>query len=126
MRRVPRRSAGAHPRWSATRVLLWFVATFLILQTLIGDGGLTDMRRAAQQRRELAASIAALKTENRRLFRMCRSLRDDPRAIAAVAREELGMIAPGEVLFIVRGVRRSAAPNPSFLPKDRSETGRPW
>ena len=109
MRRAPRRAARARPHWSATRVLLWFVTTFLILQTLIGDGGLTDMRRAAQQRRELTASIAALKTENRRLFRMSRSLRDDPRAIAAVAREELGMIAPGEVLFIVRGVRRSAA-----------------
>ena len=109
MRRAPRRAARARPHWSATRVLLWFVTTFLILQTLIGDGGLTDMRLAAQQRRELTASIAALRTENQRLFRMSRSLRDDPRVIAAVAREDLGMIAPGEVLFIVRGVRRSAA-----------------
>ena len=109
MRRAPRRAARVRPHWSATRVLLWFVTTFLILQTLIGDGGLTDMRRAAQQRRELTASIAALRTENRRLFRMSRSLRDDPRAIADVAREELGMIAPGEVLFIVHDMRRSAA-----------------
>ena len=109
MRRVPRRSAGAHPRWSATRVLLWFVVTFLVLHALIGDGGLLELRRAAQQRRELTASIAALRTENRRLTEMSRSLRDDPRVIAAVAREELGMIAPGEVLFLVHDVRRPAA-----------------
>lgn len=109
MRRARRLDTGGRRRGNAVRLLLWFVATFLVVQTLIGDGGLTDLRRAARDRRALAESIAALKVNNQRLSETGRRLRSDPRAIAAVAREELGMIAPGEVLFIVRDVPRPPA-----------------
>ncbi|HAK54667.1 MAG: septum formation initiator family protein [Vicinamibacterales bacterium] len=89
------------------RLLLWFVTAFLVVQTLIGNGGLTDTRRAARERRELAESVADLRRENRRLAEASRRLREDPATIEAVARGQMGLAAPGEVLFIVRDVAGS-------------------
>ena len=94
--------------WRVVRLLLWFVTVSLIMQALIGDGGLTARLRVINARRTLADSIAALKSENRRLSEAARRLQNDPRALKAVAREKLGLIAPGEVLFIVTERRESA------------------
>jgi cell division protein FtsB len=89
------------------RLLLWFVTAFLVVQTLIGNGGLTDTLRATRERRALTQAIADLKSENRRLAEASRRLREDPAAIEAVAREQMGLAAPGEVLFIVRDLTES-------------------
>ena len=60
----------------------------------------------------LAASIASLRQDNARLREQARRLREDPRAIEDIARRELGLIRPGELLFIVKDV-----PSPSPAPK---------
>ena len=65
------------------RLLLWFVTAFLVVQTLIGNGGLTDTLRATRERRALTQAIADLKSENRRLAEASRRLREDPAAIEA-------------------------------------------
>ena len=83
------------------RLVLWFATAFFAIQTLIGDGGLPDMLQASRERRELAAAITALKAENRRLAGIEDRLRRDSKAIEAVARGDIGLILPGEVLFIV-------------------------
>ena len=83
------------------RLVLWFATAFFASQALIGDGGLPDMLQASRERRELAAAITALKAENRRLAGIEDRLRRDSKAIEAVARGEIGLILPGEVLFIV-------------------------
>ena len=62
------------------------------------------MLRARQEYETVAASIAALHAENARLREQARRLREDPAAIEEVARRELGLIKPGETVFIIKDV----------------------
>ena len=58
--------------------------------------------RARKQYREAAASLEAVRRDNIRLREEARRLKEDPGAIEALAREQLGLIRPGEVLFIIK------------------------
>jgi cell division protein FtsB len=46
-----------------------------------------------------------LKRENAGLREEARRLAEDPAAIESIAREEMGLIRPGEVLFMLTPVR---------------------
>ena len=98
------------PAWSPVRArllnyVLGFVTVVLIVDALVGDRGLLDTMRARRQHAELSASIAQKRHENARLRDDIRRYREDPSAIEALAREELGLMRDGEVLFIVRDVK---------------------
>lgn len=82
--------------------LLVFVTLVLVTDALVGEKGLIESMRARRQHREVAASLDALRRENARLRENVRRLRDDPGAIESLAREQLGLIRPGEVLFIIK------------------------
>lgn len=94
-----------------TRLLnyvLGFVTVILIVDALVGDKGLLDTMRARRQYAELAAALAQKRQENARLREDIRRLNDDPSAIESLAREELGLIRDGEMLFIVRDAKAPA------------------
>jgi len=91
-----------------TRLLnygLVFVTVVLVVDALVGDKGLLDTMRARRQHADISAATARLRRENDRLREEIRRFRDDPNAIEALAREELGLMREGEVLFIVRDVK---------------------
>jgi cell division protein FtsB len=91
------------------RILLLFVAAVVIVDAMVGDRGLLAMLRARHQYDELAATIARQRAENARLREEVRRLREDPGAIEEIARRDLGLIRPGEKVFIVKDV---PAPKP--------------
>lgn len=98
------------PAWSPlrTRLLnygLGFVTIVLVVDALVGDRGLLDTMRARRQHAEISAALAQKRQENGRLRDDIRRYREDPSAIEALAREELGLMREGEVLFIVRDVK---------------------
>lgn len=84
--------------------LLLFVACVLVVDALIGEKGLIAMARARRQYDELAASLVNARAENARLREEARRLREDPAAIEEIARRELGLMRPGEKLFIIKDV----------------------
>jgi cell division protein FtsB len=84
------------------RVLLLGVAAVLVVDALVGDQGLLAMLRARRQAEALAATIARQRAENARLREEVRRLTEDPAAIEEVARRELGLIRPGEKVFIIK------------------------
>ena len=85
----------------------FFGACVLVVNALIGENGLVDSLRAGRQHRQLIDDIDRLQTENELLRERARRLRDDPRAVAEVARRELGLSAPGERLLVFNdGPRR--------------------
>ena len=86
-------------------MLLVFVTLVLILNALVGERGLMETLRARRQHAELVASIDRLKAENGRLREEVRRLLSDPAAIEALARQELGLIKPGEMLFIIKDAK---------------------
>ena len=89
-------------------LLLVFVTLVLILNALVGDRGLTETLRARRQHRDLVSSIDRLRSENAQLRDQARRLRSDPATIEALARRELGLIRPGELLFIVKNTKSAA------------------
>jgi cell division protein FtsB len=91
--------------------VLVFVTILLVVDALVGDKGLMDTMRARRQYREATAALTQKRQENARLRDEIRRLRDDPTRIEAVARQELGLMRQGEVLFIIRdGVRETRSP----------------
>lgn len=76
----------------------------LIVDALVGERGLLASRRADRQYEEVAASTKRQLAENLRLREEKRRLEEDPAAIEEVARRELGLIRPGEKLFIIKDV----------------------
>ena len=62
------------------------------------------MLRARQDHDELAAAIARQRAENARLRDEARQLREDPSTIEEIARRDLGLIHPGEKVFIIKDV----------------------
>jgi cell division protein FtsB len=85
-------------------VLLLFVASVIVLDALVGDRGLVAMLRARHEYDELSAAVARQRAENTKLRETARRLKDDPSAIEEIARRELGLIKPGERVFIVKDV----------------------
>jgi len=102
-RRIPKpKHPGRNRR--LVHVLLLFVASVLVVDGLVGDRGLLAMLRARQEYDALSASIARQRAENSRLREVARRLREDPSAIEEIARRELGLIRPGERVFILKDV----------------------
>ena len=108
-----RRSRNAPPatppprRRKRLHLLLIFVTLVLLLDALVGEKGLLETIRARRQYRELTASVERIRSENARLREEARRLLEDPSAIESLAREELGLIRPGEMLFIVKDAKPS-------------------
>ncbi len=75
-----------------------------MIDAFVGDKGLLAMLQARETYRELEESLAALRAENADLRDEAKRLREDPAAIEELAREELGLIKPGEKLFILKDV----------------------
>jgi cell division protein FtsB len=81
-----------------------FVVCVLAVDALVGDQGFVATIRARKQYNQLASDLARLRVENAGLNQEVRRLRDDPAAIEEIARRELGLMSPGETLFIVKDV----------------------
>ena len=101
-RRVQAPAAGPSPL--RRRVLNYgqaLVTLVLVVDALVGDKGLLETIRARRQYADLAASLTALRQQNARLRDDIRRLKEDPATIESIAREELGLMRPGELLFVV-------------------------
>jgi cell division protein FtsB len=77
----------------------------MVADWLVGERGLLAMIRARRQYDMVAATVARQRAENARLREEARRLREDPRAIEEIARRDLGLIKPGEKVFIIKDVQ---------------------
>jgi cell division protein FtsB len=84
--------------------LVILVGTVLLIDAFVGDKGLVAMMQAREQYRLLEQALAEARADNTRLREQAGRLREDPAAIEEIARRELGLIRPGEKLFIIRDV----------------------
>ena len=96
---LPRR-----PRRRAVQYFFLLVGCVLVIDAFVGEKGLLAMLQAREQYRTLEQSLAEVRSENARLREEGRRLREDPSAVEELARRELGLIKPGEKLFIVKDV----------------------
>jgi len=111
-RRRPRQPAVAavpSTRRKGLQLLLVFVTTVLVINALVGERGLMETLRARREYAELETSLARKRAENARLREHVERLLHDPATIEDIARRELRLIRPGEMLFIVKDARPAPA-----------------
>jgi cell division protein FtsB len=106
-KRIP--APPAFPQWrSWVNYLLLFVTVVLIVDGLVGEKGFMDTMRVRRQWLALARSVEDIRQENARLLELARRLREDPATLESIAREEHGLIRPGEILVILKDVKPAA------------------
>jgi cell division protein FtsB len=112
---LPRRAPT--PRRTG-RYVLSLVTLLLVANAIVGERGLVALFRANQEHARQQQVIDALRAENGRLHRYPRALSAEPRIIEDVARRELGMIKPGEQLFIITDTEAPPPPDPPPVDPD--------
>jgi cell division protein FtsB len=95
-----REEIGLRRKAATLASILLFIA--LVVGSLFGDGGILQLLAERERAESLHREIGELRQENSRLAAEIVALRQDPRAIETIAREELGLARPGETVFIIR------------------------
>ena len=93
------------------RIIL-IVLVILLAASLPGDRGLIGLIQMQRTRAALARDVERLAATNAALADEVRSLRTDPGRIEAIAREELGLVRPGELVYEFRGAPSTPAKRP--------------
>ncbi len=92
-----------HPGWIVAGVL-----ALLLGVALFGENGVLHLRRLRGEIETLHRDVQALEVENERLTRAIAEIKSDPSAIERIAREDLGLVRPGE--RVLRFPRATAPP----------------
>ena len=71
-----------------------------LLLAIFNDKGALQVRSQSQKLAAVESEVTAIESENSRLTGEIKSLRTDPAAIEKLAREELKLVKPGEVVLV--------------------------
>ena len=86
-------------RRKITLTLVFTAMLVLLLVVIFRDNGWVELKRLQKTRMALVEGNATLTRENSRLYDIIDRLQNDSDYIENVARQELGMIRPDEVIF---------------------------
>lgn len=115
------------------RFLVIVVALFiaaLAVDSIFGPNGWIATYRLKLQVRQEQQAIEQLKQQNDQLSNEVRSLKTDPSAIERIARERMGLVKPGELVFKLPAKTPSASngstqPAPSSSPASAAPPASP-
>ncbi len=93
-----RQSVAPLPR-RFLRELIALAFFLLVVHDVFGEHGVLAMHRTKKQAEQIRQEIQRLDEENRMLQDRVKALKSDPRAIERVAREDMGLAKPGELIF---------------------------
>ena len=72
----------------------------VLLLAIFNDKGALQVHARSEKLAAIEQEIAAIESENKKLTGEIRALRSDPGAIEKLAREELKLVKPGEVVIV--------------------------
>ena len=78
---------------------LILVCVALIVHEIFGDHGYLALRREKQKYQSLQQQIQQLQDENQKLEKQIKALKSDPQAIEKLAREQMRLARPGEIIY---------------------------
>lgn len=81
------------------RALLALFVVILFVHDIFGAHGYLSMRRTQDGIKKVKSEIEQLNKENAALEQAVKDLKTDPRAIEKIAREELILAKPGEIII---------------------------
>lgn len=80
------------------RGLLVLAVAVLVVHDIFGTHGFLVMRRTRSEIRKVQADLDRLNKENADLDQQVKDLKTDPRVIEKIAREDLVLARPGEII----------------------------
>jgi len=93
-------------------VLLGLLVLVLVVHDVFGAHGYLAMRRTQSEINKVQADLDQLNKENLQLEQEVRELKTDPHKIEKIARDELGLAKPGEVIIKIP-LSQQLPPNPT-------------
>jgi cell division protein FtsL len=81
------------------RGLLGLLVLVMIVHDVFGTHGFLAMRRTQNEIKKVKADLDALSKENAVLEQEVKDLNSDPRLIEKIARDDLGLARPGEIII---------------------------
>jgi cell division protein FtsB len=87
-------------RRSALKTIFWFLAASLLFNAFFGEMGIVQAIRQRRAATRFHREVRDLLVANDVLRAEIEELRRNPYRIEAIAREDLGLSRPGEIIFI--------------------------
>lgn len=84
----------------ALNLALFLILVASILNALFGDRGFIELLKARQELQILEQEIAEIKANNQQILEEIRALKTSPFAVERLAREQLGMVKPDEIVLL--------------------------
>ena len=103
-------------RKTISRNALWvllLVSMALVVHEIFGENGYLALRRQRKEADLLQQQIQQLQQENQRLEQENKALKSDPKAIERLAREQMRMARPGEIIYTLPENDSKKSPPPS-------------
>jgi cell division protein FtsB len=91
-----------------TRQILGLALFALLLHDVFGTHGFIAMRRTQKEIEQIREQIGKINDQNKSLTEQVNSLKADPKSIERIAREEMGLARPGEMIFKLPDTPKSA------------------
>lgn len=91
----------------------------LVVHDIFGEHGYLALRKSRREHEQLQKELQTLTEENKRLAGEIKALKTDPKAIEKIAREEMKLARPGEIVYTLPQNSRAkpAPPEKSADPK---------
>ena len=103
---LPTRVSAERLRRGFRTMLLGF-AVLVAIDAVVGEEGLFALKEARRMDAALRRALEQARADNADLRARVSQLREQRAAIEAVARQDLGLIKPGETLFIIKSAPAS-------------------
>ncbi|MBZ5516082.1 MAG: septum formation initiator family protein [Acidobacteriia bacterium] len=85
----------------AAMAALALLALALTVHEIFGEHGYLALRRRRQELQTLQEQVKQLQEENQKLEQQIKALKSDPKAIEKLAREQMKLARPGEVIYVL-------------------------
>jgi cell division protein FtsB len=109
IRELSPNEVGAYLRRNMRQILcLAFFA--LLVHDIFGPHGFIAMRRTQKEIEQIREQIGKVNNENKSLTEQVNSLKTDPKSIERIAREEMGLARPGELIFKIPDTAKPGDP----------------
>ena len=103
-------------RRNATYVLV-LVCIALLVHELFGSHGFLALRQEKKEIQSLRLQIRQLQDENEQLDKRIKALQSNPKAIERLAREQMRLARPGELIYTLPEKDQKKDPAPPVAPE---------
>jgi cell division protein FtsB len=110
--KISRSDVAAYVQRNA-RQILGLALFALLVHDIFGAHGVIAMRRTQKEIEQIREQIGKLDDDNKSLSSQVNSLKTDPKAIERIAREEMGLARPGEIIYKLPDLAKPGDPQKS-------------